>query len=690
MDFIKRGVLIFLAAMATSAVAEDFNAKSSGEYVPNELIIKFKQGQFQTASILQPMQGEIVKTFRASGAHLVRFPKVVDVKQMAQAMSLTNATEYVELNQIYHLNAIPNDPNFEQLYGLNNEGKTGGSTDADIDAPEAWDISTGSREVLVGVIDTGVDYTHPDLVDNMWTNPGETGVDENGADKSKNGIDDDQNGYIDDFRGWDFINGDNDPMDGHSHGTHVSGTIGAAGNNGVGVVGVNWEVSIVGLKIFSDAGSTTADAIISAIEYSTKLGVRVTNNSWGGGGFSQPLMDAIAEANEAGIFFIAAAGNSRNDNDARPYYPASYELENIITVAATDHADRLASFSSYGAKTVDVAAPGVDVFSTVHRGRYQSMSGTSMATPHVTGLMALVMAAYPDATFQELRDRVVNTGDVIPSLNNKVISGARINAHSALENDTTAPSAPTGLEVTQSGMRNITLAWDISGDDGREGLASAYDVRISETPIDETSFGDAQVVAAKMGDKVGDRISAELSGLPLNFKGYVAIRAIDNVGNVSAVSETIEIQTAEVQIVFQNMGDTLDGFTADAPWGVKQVDGNSMLSDSPSGSYASNANTSLTSRVMDYTGGVVGLSFDHAFQTESNYDFVHIEISVNGGEWRSLARFSGDSALQSYYRDITSNLSGASTFQIRFRLQSDSSANRDGWDIDNITIIQAQ
>lgn len=677
--------------MGAIIIAFQSNAKQIDniEYVPNELIVKFKEGSFQTMGVLNSLQAQPVTTFRASGAMLVRFPKVVDVKQMMHAMTMNSEIEYVELNQVYHLNAMPNDPEFDKLYGLHNEGKTGGALDADIDGPEAWEVTRGSRDILVGVIDTGVDYTHPDLVDNIWSNPGETGVDAEGNDKATNGIDDDGNGYIDDHRGWDFFNDDNDPMDGHSHGTHVSGTIGAVGNNGIGVAGVNWEVSIVGLKIFSDAGRTTADAIVRAIEYGTTLGIDMSNNSWGGGGYSQAIKDAIAEANDAGIFFIAAAGNSRNDNDTRAYYPANYELDNIITVAATDHNDRLASFSSYGAKTVEIAAPGVNVYSTTPNGRYGNMSGTSMATPHVTGLMALVKSQYPDADMMALRDRVVNTGDRIDALSNRVMSGARINALNSLEDDDVPPNAPGNLAVDDSGIRSVDLSWDVAGDDGAEGRAARYDVRISDRPMTDDNFGEAMAVAANTEQKSETRVAGTISGLPLNYEGYVAVRAVDNLGNVGPVSESLPIRTREVQVMFENAGDSLNGFTADEPWGVQQVGENYVLSDSPEGNYSESADTSLTSGAFNNIGGYFAIAFDHSHKLENRYDFGNLEISVDGGEWQQIERYTNNQEMTSVFHDLTDRVRDAQQFQIRFRLTSDGSAQRDGWMIDNISVIHS-
>jgi subtilisin family serine protease len=335
--------------------------------------------------------------------------------------------------------ALPNDPSFSRLYGLHNTGQTGGLADADIDAAEAWDVTTGSRSVVVSVIDTGVDYRHPDLAANVWTNPREVAGDR---------IDNDGNGYVDDVYGWDFANNDADPFDDEGHGTHVAGTIGAVGNNGTGVTGVNWQVSIMALKFLDANGSGTTSAAIAAINYATKMrrdfGVNIvaTNNSWGGGGFSSSLQNAINAGGSAGILFVAAAGNEGVNNDTTPSYPASYSSGSIIAVAATDSSNRLASFSNYGATSVDVAAPGVGILSTTPNNTYASYSGTSMATPQVTGVVALLKAARPDATADQIRAAILSTTTPVAGLAGKVATGGVVNAAAALAALVGTPPAP--------------------------------------------------------------------------------------------------------------------------------------------------------------------------------------------------------------------------------------------------------
>ena len=345
------------------------------------------------------------------------------VQQTLQTLLQDPNVEYAEPNyQVHAMQTIPDDADFDSLYGLHNTGQTLGVVDADIDAPEAWDIQTGT-DVVIAVIDSGVDYNHVDLRDNMWTNEGEI---------PNNGIDDDGNGFVDDYRGWDFANNDNDPMDDHFHGTHVAGTIAAAGNNGIGVVGVNWNARIMPLKFLDANGSGSLQSAIGAIEYAAKMGARVSNNSWGGGPFSQALHDAIVNAENQGHLFVAAAGNDGTNNDFQPTYPATYDLPNIISVAATDHRDGLASFSNYGANTVDLGAPGVDIYSTAPGNSYRVLSGTSMATPHVTGVAGLLFATNPSLTYQEVKAALLEGVDPVTSLASRTITKGRLNAFNAL------------------------------------------------------------------------------------------------------------------------------------------------------------------------------------------------------------------------------------------------------------------
>ena len=336
--------------------------------------------------------------------------------------------------------AIPNDASFGTLWGLNNSGQSPGVGNSDINAPEAWETTTGSRSVVVAVIDSGLDYTHPDLAANVWKNPREVAGD---------GIDNDANGFIDDVRGWDFANADADPMDDDGHGTHVSGTIGAVGNNAIGVTGVNWRVSIMGLKFLDAEGNGYTSNAVAAVTYATRMrrdfGVNVVaiNASWGGEKRSAALADAITAAGRAGILFVAAAGNESSNNDRVATYPANQADDAVIAVAATNRSSRLAAFSNYGSTTVDLAAPGVAILSTVPGGGYASFSGTSMATPYVTGTVALMAAANPRATAAEIRSALLSTVKPVAALSRKVATGGLLDAAAAVRAITQPPPTPT-------------------------------------------------------------------------------------------------------------------------------------------------------------------------------------------------------------------------------------------------------
>ena len=354
--------------------------------------------------------------------------------------------ELVQPNAKITTNAIPNDPSFPKLYALNNSGQTGGKFDADIDASEAWDYTTGTGQTVVAVIDTGVDYNHDDLRANIWVNSGEI---------AGNGLDDDGNGYIDDLHGYDFANNDSNPMDDNGHGTHVSGTIGAVGDNGLGVVGVNWHTKIMALKFLDESGSGYLSNAIRALDYAVANGARLSNNSWGGGGYEATLGMAIARASSVGHIFVAAAGNSASNNDVTASYPASYAYDNVVAVAATDQNDNLASFSNYGASTVDIAAPGVSIYSTLPGNSYGSYSGTSMATPQVAGALSLYLDANPSATASQAITALYQSADAILSLSNRVAGSRRLNIGNMLKgsapttNPTPPPSDLVGAKVTQ-------------------------------------------------------------------------------------------------------------------------------------------------------------------------------------------------------------------------------------------------
>jgi subtilisin family serine protease/subtilisin-like proprotein convertase family protein/DNA-binding cell septation regulator SpoVG len=403
----------------------------------------------------------------------VELPGGVSVEAALAAYRASAGVVSAIPNYRLQIHQVPSDPQFGSLWGLHNTGQSGGTADADIDAAEAWNLTTGGGNIIVAVIDTGVDYNHPDLAANIWVNAGEIPGD---------GIDNDDNGFIDDVHGYDFFNNDGNPMDDHNHGTHVAGTIGAVGNNGIGVAGVAWNVQIMALKCFDASGNGTVADALRAFNYAVEMGAHISNNSYGTTApeATDPLFEeAIQNAASAGHIFVAAAGNSSSDNDAVAHFPSGFNADNIISVAATDRNDRLASFSNYGATTVDLAAPGVDILSTVIGGGYQLFSGTSMATPHVAGAVALVRSFHPEWTYRQVIDEILGSVDYLPGLEGRVATAGRLNVARAL------------LDI--DGPRVVRS--DPSG--GVGGIVSSLRVSFNES-IDPASF-DAGDIASFTG-----------------------------------------------------------------------------------------------------------------------------------------------------------------------------------------------
>ncbi len=468
---------------------------------------------------------------------------------LSRILSDGNA-ETVELDLTIYVDQSPNDPQYGDQWGLNNTGQAGGTPDADIDAPEAWNTTTGDSSVLVAIIDTGAQVarpaigvpgcfsdpvsTHPDLAANLWTNPGEIPGD---------GIDNDGNGKIDDVHGWNFFdNADwlfcSSAED--EHGTHVAGTIAAVGNNGVGVTGVSWSASLMILKFIGPSGRFTSDAI-AAIEYAADQGAQVINASWGGGSFNQALKSAIEAC---GCVFVAAAGNGGSDgvgddNDSFPHYPSSYDSANLIAVAATDHNDSLASFSNFGNISVDLAAPGVSILSTVPFDGYDSFSGTSMATPHASGVAALVYSQFPGLTPAQVKDRILSGVDPVPGLSGVTVTGGRLNAANALTSGPTpgiTVSPVSGLVTTEGGgTDSFTVVLDseptadvaigVSSSDLGEGTVST--TTLTFTPANWSTAQTVTVTGVDDSVDDGDIVYTIVTAPATGAAEYVGIDADD-------------------------------------------------------------------------------------------------------------------------------------------------------------------
>jgi subtilisin family serine protease len=503
----KRLIALILALFVFWPLASEPSAGRSPrqlQYVQGEILVKFRPGisvdPIQLADQMLPIRGAQVSPVSAADRlYLVHFEDHISVEEAVARAEQDPWVEYAEPNYLYSpADTIPNDQFFNQMWGLFNDGSLGGRAGADIGAPRAWDITTGSDQVVVAITDTGVDLSHPDLVENAWVNPGEI---------PGNGVDDDGNGFVDDINGWNFFSGNGavyDPSSDSFHGTHVAGTIGAIGNNGVGITGVAWRVKLMALKFIGRRPDgrvvgSTADAI-RAINYAIDQKVRGTrvvaiNASWAGSS-SMSLREAIIAAGEAGIVFVSAAGNGGSDSvgddmddPASSVYPAAWtDLKNLISVAALDRTDRLASFSNYGHVTVSVGAPGVSILSTLPGGGYGFLSGTSMAAPHVTGIVALLAAQDPDMTPAKIRQRIINTAQPVLALASRTISSGRASAYNALTNTVPPPDEQPAIARVSTTKKAVIV-------DGLGFPGGASILEINGQAVGPTLYDDSYMLA---------------------------------------------------------------------------------------------------------------------------------------------------------------------------------------------------
>ncbi len=438
---------------STSNISDETTGNSSAKSILNELFVRFKITNPSTNPIAKNLHAQVnatvIKDYKEiSGLQLVKIPANISLEDAIHIYSQNAYVLYVEPNQVYQIGLIPNDTSFNNQWGLYNNGQIiygwWGIAGADINAVNAWNISTGSSNVVIAVLDTGIDLNHIDLQGNLWINRGEIPND---------GIDNDNNGYIDDYYGWDFFNNDNDPSDDNGHGTSIAGVIAAVGNNSQGITGVMWNAQIMTLKFLDKYGYGTDEDALDAILYANKMGAHVINNSWNGGSYSKVLKDAISLSK---ALVVCAAGNESKNNDIIPEYPASYTCSNLISVAATDMEDYITYFSNYGITSVDVAAPGTYIYSTLPGNKYGFSSGTSMSTAFVSGLAGLIKSVRPDLTNIQIKNTILNNVDVKSSLVGKILTGGRINAYKALTNIITSLNYPKILN-TDPGKNSVEV-----------------------------------------------------------------------------------------------------------------------------------------------------------------------------------------------------------------------------------------
>lgn len=497
------------------------------EVAANEVLVKFRSSAKQQDIDEAKGRADADQDKKVGGTGLRRLrSRTKNTAALIEELRARPDVLYAEPNYVIRPATVPNDPGFWQEWGLQNTGQSVGNVGtpgADIGASSAWDISTGSRSNVVAVVDTGVDYNHPDLAANMWTAPAPFTVNIGGQTiRCEAGT-----------HGFNAITKTCDPMDEYNHGTHVAGTIGANGNDGVGVAGVNWTANIMAVKFMDVTGSGTLEDAIDAIEFTIQAkaafaqsgaaNVRVLSNSWGWNGeSSQALLDEINRAESSDMLFVASAGNGgddrlSDDNDALPFYPASYDAPNVISVAATDSNDALASFSNYGASSVDIGAPGVYVYSTTLGGDYDYWSGTSMAAPHVSGAAALLLSkcALDTAT---LKSALLNNVDAVSSLSGVTTTGGRLNVNKAMRSCASLPGAPA-VELTNvrdgdtyPTYSSVVLQANASDSDG---VVSKVDYYVNGKLIDTATASPytAHWYATEVGEYTLTAVATDNSGM---------------------------------------------------------------------------------------------------------------------------------------------------------------------------------
>ena len=411
---------LWLSQVTGAAQTSNFSSSQAATavYRPDRILIQPRAdiGLVTVGAFHAAQKSEVLRTFAGIGElQVLSVPEGETVPGLIAKYQRSGLVEFAEPDYEVHAALTPNDPKYLDgtLWGLNNTGQNGGTADADIDAPEGWDVLTSASNIVVAVLDTGVRHTHEDLASNMWVNPNDGG------------------------HGFNALNGTNDPNDDNGHGTLVSGVLGAVGNNGRGVVGVAWQVQIMACKCLDSAGNGSDSDLIAGIDYARTNGARIINTSLDSSGYSQALSNAVLSARNAGIIFVASCGNNSLNVDASPRYPACYNIDNIVSVAYTTRDDVLGSLSNFGATNVDLAAPGEQMYSTFFASDSSYLGGnflqgTSLAAPYVTGALALMLAKYPAENYRQVINRLMNTTDPLPSLSGKCVTGGRLNLRNAL------------------------------------------------------------------------------------------------------------------------------------------------------------------------------------------------------------------------------------------------------------------
>lgn len=515
-------------------------------YVDHEILIQFvpEMSKDEIINLLNGLGMSIVKVLNSKNLCRVKLPESIQVEEALKIFEDVPDILFSEPNYLIHTTKIPNDPSFSNQWGLHNTGSGGGTEDADIDAAEVWNITTGSSTVVVAVVDEGIDLNHTDLADNIWTNSNEI---------AGNDIDDDGNGFVDDVNGWDFYHGDATVYHSKSqdsHGTAVAGIIGAVGDNGVGTAGVCWNVRIMPVKFIAYGSGTISDAIL-ALNYAVTNGARVINCSWGGSAYSSSLKAAFQDVLNAGVLVVTSAGNSAKNTDNNSHYPSNYDLDNIISVASTDKNDELSYFSNYGKITVDLAAPGSSIYTTKPENTYSYFSGTSAATPFVTGAAAMALSVNSSLTYQELKDQILNNVDPVNSLTNKTVTGGRLNinnmTNALMAGDADNDGLPNMFEI-QYGL-NPNDPSDAETDPDGDGLTNLQEYDNGTNPTNADTDGDGLPDGYEITNQLDPTSDSDASG------------DLDGDG----LSNLMEYQTGTRVDLTDTDGDGIDDFTEFGP-----------------------------------------------------------------------------------------------------------------------------
>jgi len=685
-------------------------------YLPNEVLVTL------SAKISKPSEwgrgkGLEVESFKppfrgpqANRSGRLRL-KITDGRPVQQHVAeLQKHADVIQAqpNYIYQLFDItPNDPFFSQQWALRNTSQNGGVLGADIKAPQAWDFTTGSEDLVVAVIDTGIDYNHPDLVANLWTNPGEIAY-------PNDGVDNDGNGYVDDWRGWDFHDRDNNPWDDHSHGTHVSGILGAVGNNSTGVCGVAWRLKIIPLDAFSTDGTSYSSDLIEAIEYADRMGARIINASWGDQYDDPAMLIAIREFTAGGGLFVCAAGNEDGENnDWFTSYPANFDVDALISVGAGNKYESVSSFSSIGKNRVHLFAPGESIYSTLPGGfgNYGNKSGTSMASPLVVGTAALLWAYDPSLSNLEVKYRILGGTDFRLVYSGKCLSGGRLNASRVFGGDRTPPAAITDLTASGFQYDRLKLEFTATGDDGYTGNAMFYEIRYSYSPIHESNWESTfRAYDVPAPSAAGTRQSYTLLRLEDSKPHYIRMKVIDESGNISPLSNEVVRWTASVPVLFSDdMESGVGGWTtslvspATQTWTLtseKARSGTYSWTDSPLGVYGK-GDVYLVSPPIDLSSAQAPvLRFWHRYDFEPLYfgqvqDYGAVQVSTDGQNWSEPVVKYWDGA--DWWMLETLDLSqwkGESSVHLRFQVHADAPVDEDdlyeGWYIDDVRVVDIQ